>query len=154
MDTLLHPFPRLRAAGSAMLALLAFPALLHAQLPSAVSAEGATLRPGQVLVIASWSCAFMQLDRVNQLGMNIIEEPLTRLVEDGRLAGWGQLNGEFRDEYNYHTFYLADSQEQYRDALSQVLNHVSGSARDDMEEFYQHCSQTQELSVRVVSSRP
>lgn len=116
--------------------------------------EGASLEPGHLLVLASWVCSYPSLDRVNELAMELIEVPLSRQVANGSLVGWGQLNGQFRDEYNYHTYYIARSQQEYRQALGQVLNHMSRERQTEMEEFYQHCSRTRELVVNVVAARP
>ena len=88
------------------------------------------------------------------MGRKIVEAPLSRAVEEGSLLGWGQFNGEFRDEFNYHTYYPATSVEQYRTALGRVLNHISREAQGEMEEFYTLCHQTREMAVRVVTAHP
>jgi hypothetical protein len=119
-----------------------------------IQMEGASLEPGHLLILASWVCSFPRLDRVNELALELIEDPLSRQVANGSLVGWGQLNGQFRDEYNYHTYYIARSQQEYRQALGQVLNHMSRERQAEMEEFYQHCSRTRELVVNVVTARP
>ncbi|MEX2527252.1 MAG: hypothetical protein WEA09_06395 [Gemmatimonadota bacterium] len=132
----------------------ATPLSAEIEIPATFPTQGPTLQPGQVLVIASWACSFLQLDRVNALGLALVEDPLSRLVDQGQVVGWGQLNGNIRDEYNYHTFYLVESEEQYRAALRQVLAHIGGDGEAHMEEFYRHCSRTQEMTVRVVTARP
>jgi hypothetical protein len=113
----------------------------------------ADLLPGRVLVLASWQCSFLQLERANELARMVVEEPLNRLMEQGRLVGWGQLNGDFRAEFNYHTYYLADTMSQYRTALGQVLTHISRERQSEMEEFYRLCSNTRETAVTVVTAR-
>jgi len=112
------------------------------------------LQPGYVMVLASWVCSFPRLDEVNQVSLRIIEPPLTELVDQGDLVGWGQLNGEFRDEYNYHTYYIAESMEAYRQAIGQVLTFMSQEVPDQMNAFYELCSRTRETRVTVVTARP
>lgn len=112
------------------------------------------LRPGNVLILASWRCSFLQLDRVNEVALGIIEAPLTRAQEDGLVVGWGQFNGGIRDEFNYHTYYVARSVEDYRRALGRVMSYISQEASELMAEFYNLCDQTRETVVTVETARP
>jgi hypothetical protein len=112
------------------------------------------LKPGDVMVLASWRCSFPRLAEVNEVALQLIEPPLTRLTEAGQLIGWGQFNGEFRDEYNYHTYYIAERMEDYRRAIGQVLNHMNRDVPELMTQFYQLCSMTRETRITVVTARP
>lgn len=112
------------------------------------------LRPGDTMVLASWQCSFLQLERVNEVALGIIESPLTEATEEGFVQGWGQLNGSIRDEYNYHTFYITRSVEDYRRALGRVLTYMSQETPDLMDEFYDLCETTRETTVTVVTARP
>lgn len=119
---------------------------------AAVDAE--VLRPGNVLVLASWRCSFLQLDRVNEVALGIIEPPLTTAQADGLVEGWGQFNGSIRDEFNYHTYYVSRSVEEYRRALGRVISHMSREVPELMAEFYEHCDQTRETIVTITTARP
>ncbi len=112
------------------------------------------LQPGYVMVLASWICPFPRLDEVNDVALRLIEPPLTELTEQGDLIGWGQFNGGFRDEYNYHTYYIAESMEDYRRAIGRVLTFMSQEVPDDTNAFYELCSRTRETRVTVVTARP
>jgi hypothetical protein len=112
------------------------------------------LEPGQYLVLASWRCSFPRLERVNEVALELIEVPLTAMAEQGRVLGWGQLNGGFRDDYNYHTYYITPSVEDYRRALGSVLSHMNRERAEEMSEFYELCSSTRETRVMVVTARP
>jgi hypothetical protein len=121
---------------------------------AAAAAAGAILHPGDVLVLASWRCSFLQLDRAAGLALTIVESPLTRMVEEGRIRGWGQLKGDIRADYNYHTFYIAPTLEDYRRALGAVMVHMNEERSQEMREFYDLCETTRELPVTVITSRP
>jgi hypothetical protein len=129
------------------------PVAVNPELDGVVPAQG-LLKPGDVMVLASWRCSFPRLQEVNEVALQLIEPPLTQLTEAGQLIGWGQFNGEFRDEYNYHTYYIAERVEDYRRAIGQVLNHMNRDVPDVMTQFYELCSSTRETRVTVVTARP
>lgn len=123
------------------------------ELPDEASAAS-VLRPGYVMVLASWRCSFPRLEQVNEVALRLIEAPLSELTRQGRLVGWGQFNGEFRDEFNYHTYYIAESMEDYRRAIGRVLTHMNQEVPDEMHEFYDLCGTTRETRVTVITARP
>lgn len=116
--------------------------------------DAEVLRPGNVLILASWRCSFLQLDRVNEVALGIIESPLTSAQEDGLVEGWGQFNGSIRDEFNYHTYYVSRSVEDYRRALGRVISYMSREVPELMAEFYDLCDQTREMIMTVETARP
>lgn len=116
--------------------------------------EDPVLRPGHVLVLAAWRCSYPRLDRVNEVALGIVEPPLSRLVEEGRVIGWGQFNGEFREEFNYYTYYVTRSVQDYRQALSRVLTHMNQQVPELRNEFYELCSSTRETIMNVVTAQP
>ncbi len=129
------------------------PLAVSPELDGVVPAQS-LLKPGDVMVLASWRCSFPRLEEVNEVALQLIEAPLTRLTEAGQLIGWGQFNGEFRDEYNYHTYYIAERVEDYRRAIGQVLNHMNRDVPEVMAQFYELCSMTRETRITVVTARP
>jgi hypothetical protein len=123
-------------------------------LPALVPLDADVLRPGNVLVLASWRCSFLRLDRVNEVALGIIETPLTSAAGDGLVEGWGQFNGSIRDEFNYHTYYVSRSVEDYRRALGRVISYMSREVPELMAEFYDLCDLTRETIMTVETARP
>lgn len=121
--------------------------------PASPMESEVVLEAGNVLILASWRCSYLQLERVNELGRAIVEPPLIRMAREGRVLGWGQLNGDLRAEYNYHTFYVARSLDDYRRALGAVMTHIHEERRSEMEEFYRLCDSTREVPLTVVTAR-
>ena len=142
-------FPGVPAAADAGDSMAPYPT----EVPTPALEAGVVLEPGDVMVLASWRCSYLQLERVNALALAIIEAPLSRMVEEGRLRGWGQLNGDLRADFNYHTFYVARSLEDYRRSLGAVMTHMHGERREEMDEFYRLCETTREVPVTVVTAR-
>jgi len=119
----------------------------------AAQLDEVVLRPGNVIVLARWRCSYLQLARANELALSVIEAPMIRMVDEGRILGWGQLNGDIRDEFNYITFYVAPSLDDYRRALGAVMDYIAGPRAEEMREFYRLCDRTEEVSLTVVTAR-
>lgn len=119
----------------------------------AAQLDEVVLRPGNVIVLARWRCSYLQLARANELALSVIEDPMVRMVDQGRILGWGQFNGDIRDEFNYITFYVAPSMADYRRALGAVMDNIAGARAEEMREFYRLCDRTEEVSLTVVTAR-
>lgn len=123
--------------------------------PADGAETGATdLEPGHVLVLAAWKCSYPRLDHVTDLALSLVEEPLNQAVEEGKLLGWGQMNGTIRDEFNYVTYYLARSIEDYHSAFGPLISYMGRERRTELEEFYSLCGETEQMTLTVMTTRP
>jgi hypothetical protein len=101
--------------------------LLTALLLSLVSSSifGQDSDKPTVLVFSQNQAKLSDIGKINQMIDSVFSPILNKLVDEGKLSGWGQLNHAWGDEWNLNLWYSAKDLNTFNAAWDEYIKTVS-----------------------------